>query len=156
MLEDLKNVKTKNKLNDSNNKNDNNNYNNSNQNINCNKSNNSNDKCLKESEKNEYDNKYGMNENIKDDNYHYNKNDNETKNLKYFFIYNIYEIHRDIFINYFYLLLNKIIVEAVKELKLNNFLSIHNLLQLLNNYEINFNMFFWVLYDNYINIYKKI
>lgn len=51
MLEDLKNVKTENKLNDSNNKNDNNNYNNSNQNINCNKSNNSNDKCLKESEK---------------------------------------------------------------------------------------------------------
>ncbi|SBT71087.1 conserved Plasmodium protein, unknown function, partial [Plasmodium malariae] len=54
-----------------------------------------------------------------------------------------------------YALLNILIVEAVSEIKLNNFLSISNFLQILEKYEVNFNMYFWVLYDSYINIYKK-
>ncbi|CRG99520.1 conserved Plasmodium protein, unknown function [Plasmodium relictum] len=74
---------------------------------------------------------------------------------KHSFIYNIYEKCSDIFINYFYMLLNKLILEAVSELKSNNFISISHLLNLLDKYEVNFDIYFWVLYDNYINIYKK-
>ncbi|CAA9987585.1 conserved Plasmodium protein, unknown function [Plasmodium knowlesi strain H] len=83
------------------------------------------------------------------------KGEEEKKAYKYSFIYNLYENYGDIFINYFYHLLNNLILEIVNEIKLNNFLSIRNFLQLLNKYEINFDTFFWVLYDNYVNIYKK-
>ncbi|GAW80372.1 hypothetical protein, conserved [Plasmodium gonderi] len=83
------------------------------------------------------------------------KEEEEKKFSKYDFIYNLYENCGDIFINYFYLLLNKLIFEIVNEIKLNNFLNIQNFLQLLNKYEVNFDTFFWVLYDNYMNIYKK-
>ncbi|CAG9480722.1 unnamed protein product [Plasmodium vivax] len=83
------------------------------------------------------------------------KGEEERKAYKYSFIYNLYENYGDIFINYFYLLLNKLILEIANEIKVNNFLSIRNFLQLLNKYEVNFDTFFWVLYDNYVNIYKK-
>ncbi|SBT76500.1 conserved Plasmodium protein, unknown function [Plasmodium ovale] len=78
-----------------------------------------------------------------------------VKNCKYSFIHNLYENYGDIFINYFYILLNKLMVEVVNEMKLNNFLSIKNFFQVLKKYEVDFDIYFWVLYDNYINVYKK-
>ncbi|CRG96856.1 conserved Plasmodium protein, unknown function [Plasmodium gallinaceum] len=79
----------------------------------------------------------------------------QVKIHKYSFIYNIYENCNDTFINYFYFLINKLILEAVSEIKSNNFLNISHLLNLLDKYEVNFDIYFWVLYDNYMNIYKK-
>ncbi|EUD68130.1 hypothetical protein C922_01742 [Plasmodium inui San Antonio 1] len=111
----------------------------------------SNKTCLDENERSSgemYDKVQGNDKEL-------SKGEEERKAYKYSFIYNLYEKYGDIFINYFYLVLNKLLLEIVNEIKLNNFLSIRKFLQLLNKYEVNFDIFFWVLYDNYVNIYKK-
>ncbi|SCO61247.1 conserved Plasmodium protein, unknown function [Plasmodium berghei] len=81
--------------------------------------------------------------------------DDKIVTFRTFYIQNLYETCNDLFINYFYLLLNNLVIELVNEMKLNNFLSILNVLQLLKKYNMSIDMYFWTLYDNYINVYNK-
>ncbi|SCN59903.1 conserved Plasmodium protein, unknown function [Plasmodium chabaudi chabaudi] len=81
--------------------------------------------------------------------------EDKTVTFRSFYIQNLYKTCDDLFINYFYLLLNNLVIELVNEMKLNNFLSILNVLQLLKKYNMSIDMYFWTLYDNYINVYNK-
>ncbi|VWU53096.1 conserved membrane protein, unknown function, partial [Hepatocystis sp. ex Piliocolobus tephrosceles] len=67
---------------------------------------------------------------------------------EYYFIHNLYENCDDIFINYFYVLINRLMIELVNHFKTNYFLNIRFFLDLLKKYKISFDLYFWIVYDN--------